>query len=74
MAEEVGNLHVLCAMGIPGQYYERGLLHPFIDYDELDPWLLEPVDPMDDRGNVRVSDRAGLGLHLDYNYIESNSV
>ena len=70
----VGNLHVLCAMGIPGQYYERGLLHPFIDYDELDPWLLEPVDPMDDRGNVRVSDRPGLGLYLDYNYIESNSV
>lgn len=70
----VGNLHVLCAMGIPGQYYERGLLHPFIDYDELDPWLLEPVDPMDDRGNVRVSDRPGLGLNLNHSYIESHSV
>ena len=23
----VGNLHVLCAMGTPGLYYERGLLH-----------------------------------------------
>ena len=29
----VGNLHVLCAMGSPGLYYERGLLHPFVDYD-----------------------------------------
>ena len=29
----VGNLHVLGAMYLPGLYYERGLLHPFIDYD-----------------------------------------
>ena len=27
----VGNLHVLGAMVSPGLYYERGLLHPFID-------------------------------------------
>ncbi len=53
---------------------ERGLLHPFIDYDELDPVALELVDPMDDRGNVRVSDRPGLGLNLNHSYIESHSV
>ncbi|NDF10155.1 MAG: DUF1810 family protein, partial [Proteobacteria bacterium] len=28
-----GNLHALCAMAWPGKYYERGLLHPFIDYE-----------------------------------------
>ena len=30
----VGNLHVLCAMGIPGEFYERGLLHPFLDREQ----------------------------------------
>ena len=34
-----GNLHVLCAIGSIGRYYERGLLHPFLDYDEPAPWL-----------------------------------
>jgi hypothetical protein len=29
----VGNLHLLGAMVSPGLYYERGLLHPFVDYD-----------------------------------------
>jgi len=27
----LGNLHVLGSMVNPGLYYERGLLHPFID-------------------------------------------
>ena len=31
-------LHVLGAMVSPGLYYERGLLHPFIDYDAPPPW------------------------------------
>ena len=35
-----------------GLYYERGLIHPFVDYDAPPPWLNEPVDPMDDEGNV----------------------
>lgn len=69
-----GNLHALCAMGIPGQYYERGLLHPFIDYDEVPPWLREPVDPMDERGLVTVSAQPGLGLHLNHAYIERHRV
>ena len=37
-----GNLHVLGAMGIPGEYYERGLLHPHVDYDAETPWLNRP--------------------------------
>ena len=28
------NIHALCAMSIPGEYYERGLLHPFVDYEQ----------------------------------------
>lgn len=66
------NLHVLCAMGIPGEYYERGLLHPFIDYEQPAPWLREIVDPMDDEGYVHVSERPGLGLDIDFDYIRDN--
>ena len=70
----VGNLHVLCAMSAPGEFYERGLLHPFIDYDQPTPWLNALVDPMDDAGYVHVSLEPGLGLDIDYDYIEANLV
>ena len=68
------NLHVLCAMGIPGLYYERGLLHPFVDYEEVPPWLEEPVDPMDDHGYVHVSERPGLGVALNEAYIREHTL
>jgi L-alanine-DL-glutamate epimerase-like enolase superfamily enzyme len=70
----VGNLHVLCAMGIPGEYYERGLLHPFLDHDEPPPWLNEPVDPMDDEGYVHISQRPGLGLDINFDYVQAHLV
>lgn len=70
----VGNLHVLCAMGIPGEYYERGLLHPFLDYEQPVPWLNEIVDPMDDEGYVHVSQRPGLGLDIARDYIREHAV
>ena len=68
----VGNLHVLCAMGIPGEFYERGLLHPFLDYERPQPWLNEIVDPMDEQGYVHVSNRPGLGLDINWDYIRAN--
>jgi len=70
----VGNLHVLCAMATPGLYYERGLLHPFIDYDATPAWLNAPVDPMDSEGNVHVSQLPGLGMDLNVDYIRDNLV
>jgi L-alanine-DL-glutamate epimerase-like enolase superfamily enzyme len=70
----VGNLHVLGAMYLPGLYYERGLLHPFIDYDEPPPWLNRPVDPMDDEGFVHISPEPGLGYDINWDYINSNLV
>ncbi|MFL5803525.1 MAG: enolase C-terminal domain-like protein [Roseiflexaceae bacterium] len=70
----VGNLHVLCAMGIPGEYYERGLLHPFLDYDKPAPWLHAPADPMDAEGYVHVSQQPGLGLEIDFDYIREHAV
>ena len=68
------NLHVLCAMSIPGEYYERGLLHPFIDYEQPAPWLKGIVDPLDDEGTVHVSQRPGLGMDVDFDYIRANLV
>jgi L-alanine-DL-glutamate epimerase-like enolase superfamily enzyme len=70
----VGNLHVLCAMSSPGLYYERGLLHPLINYDQPPPWLNAPVDPMDRDGYVQVSSRPGLGLDLNFEYIQEHLV
>lgn len=69
-----GNLQALCAMGIRGEYYERGLLHPFLDYEQPDSWLNEIVDPLDAEGNVHVSARPGLGLNVNWDYIREHRV
>ena len=68
----VGNLHVLCSMGNPGEFYERGLLHPFVDYEQPAPWLNQLVDPMDNEGYVHVSQEPGLGLDINFDYIGGN--
>jgi L-alanine-DL-glutamate epimerase-like enolase superfamily enzyme len=70
----VGNLHALGAMVSPGLYYERGLLHPFVDYDVPPPWLNELVDPMDDEGFVHISPEPGLGYNINWDYINSHRV
>jgi len=69
-----GNLHALCAMGIPGEYYERGLLHPLVDYEQPAPWLNAIADPMDDEGYVHVSQQPGLGLDINFEYIQEHRV
>lgn len=70
----VGNLHVLCAMSSPGLYYERGLLHPFVDYELPSPWLHELEDPMDQHGQVQVSQAPGLGLNINFEFIQENLI
>lgn len=69
-----GNLQCLMAMSIPGEYYERGLLHPFVDYEEPSPWLKVLDDPMDDAGFVHVSQLPGLGQDIDWHYIRAYEV
>jgi L-alanine-DL-glutamate epimerase-like enolase superfamily enzyme len=69
-----GNLTALCAMAIPGEYYERGLLHPFIDYDKVDPWLKRAVDPMDEQGYVHISQQPGLGWDFNWDYIDDHLI
>jgi len=70
----VGNLHVLGSMVSPGLYYERGLLHPFVDYDTPPPWLNALVDPMDDEGFVHISPEPGLGYDINWDYIRDNAL
>ena len=68
----IGNLHVLGAMGIEGRYYERGLLHPLLDYEVPKPWFKTIYDPIDSDGNVKIPDQPGLGWDFDFDYINSN--
>lgn len=56
------------------RWYERGLLHPFLDYEEVPAHLNSLVDPMDTDGFVHLSDRPGLGEDINFAYIEANTV
>lgn len=67
------NLHVVAAAR-NCRWYERGLLHPFLDYEEGHDYLLSLSDPMDDDGYVTVPDRPGLGEDIDFDFIENNRV
>lgn len=69
-----GNLNALGAMGIPGEMYERGLLHPFIDYDQPPGYLNSLFDPMDDEGYVHMPTRPGIGMDINFDYIRGNLV
>ena len=68
------NMHVLCAMGINGRYYERGLLHPLRDIDHPYSWQNTLYDPMDAEGYVHVPERPGLGDDINFDYIRENKV
>jgi len=67
-----GNLNVLGAMGIQGEYYERGLLHPFIDYDKPPAYLHAIIDPLDKDGNVHMPKGPGLGQEIDFAYVKKH--
>ncbi|MCL6700256.1 mandelate racemase family protein [Pseudomonas sp. T1.Ur] len=56
------------------RWYERGLLHPFLDYEEVPAHLNSIVDPMDADGYVHLSDRPGLGEDINFAYIEANTL
>ncbi len=68
-----GNL-TLCAVQKNGTWYERGLLHPFIDYDEVPEYLNARADAMDAEGYVHLPQIAGLGDDLNFDYIDNNLV
>lgn len=68
-----GNLAV--ALAVPNtSFYERGLLHPFIDYDEPREYQNRIDDEMDDEGFVHGREEPGLGQDLNWDYIDANLV
>jgi len=58
-----GNLAV-CAAVANATWYERGLLHPFIDYDPPPPYLRRIDDEMDGDGYVHLRPEPGLGQDI----------
>ncbi|MGF1474626.1 MAG: enolase C-terminal domain-like protein [Geminicoccaceae bacterium] len=68
-----GNLAVAAAIANT-TYYERGQLHPFIDYDRPKAYQNRIDDEMDQNGFVMLRDTPGLGHALDLDYIEANRV
>ncbi len=68
------NLQALGAMGIPGEYYERGLPHPSLRYGDSAPCLGELIDPMDSEGRVHISQKPGLGMEINWAFIERHKV
>ena len=68
-----GNLAV--ALAIPNtSFYERGLLHPFLDYDAPKEYQRRIDDEMDAEGYVHGRKEPGLGQDLNMDYIEANLV
>ena len=66
-----GNLAVAAA--IPNtNYYERGLLHPFLDYEQPEDYQNGIDDEMDIQGFVHCRDEVGLTQDLNLDYIEAN--
>lgn len=68
-----GNMAVVGAIQNT-MYYERGLLHPFIDYDIPRDYQNRIDDEMDSNGFVHFRDTPGLGQDLKLDYIEANLV
>jgi L-alanine-DL-glutamate epimerase-like enolase superfamily enzyme len=64
----------ICAAIKNCAWYERGLLHPFLDYDEVPAYLKSLADPMDSDGFVHLSDQPGLGEDIDFDYIAAHTV
>jgi L-alanine-DL-glutamate epimerase-like enolase superfamily enzyme len=57
---------VVCAVSRNSRWFERGLLHPFLEYDDGYDYLSGLYDPMDSEGFVHLPDRPGLGLDIDF--------
>lgn len=55
-------------------WYERGLLHPFSDYETPPAFLKQISDPMDEEGFVRSTELPGLGEDIDFDYIREHTV
>lgn len=67
-----GNLAVLGTIS-NARWYERGLLHPFIDYNIPPSYLNNIIDPMED-GMIKMPENPGLGEDINFDYINNNVI
>lgn len=65
---------ILCACAKNVGWYERGLLHPFIDYEKPPEYLKRRFDEMDEEGYVHMPQVPGVGFDLDFDYIDANLI
>ena len=67
-----GPAHLHCLAAIRNaNYFEHGLLHPEIEWMSASGFT-EPVAVPDDAGRVAVPDGPGLGVEIDWEYVEAN--
>ena len=66
------NIHLIAAMSIPGEYYEYGLIHPFLDW-AVPPYLNSPCDKFEN-GYILVPQGDGMGWDINYDYIKDNLI
>ncbi len=64
----------VCAAIKNTRWYERGLLHPFLEYDDVPAYLNRLADPMDNEGYVHLSQEPGLGEDINFDYIAAHTV
>lgn len=70
-----GAANLTACLAIPNcDWYERGLLHPFLDYDAVPSYLNSLTDPMDSEGYVHGSQLPGLGEDINFDYIAEYAV
>jgi L-alanine-DL-glutamate epimerase-like enolase superfamily enzyme len=67
-----GNLAVLGASE-SGRWYERGLLHPHVDFDEPPPHRRTIVDHMGADGMVTMPSASGLGDDWNFDYLTAHT-
>ncbi|ATU92831.1 mandelate racemase family protein [Phyllobacterium zundukense] len=65
---------IITAVSKNVRWYERGLLHPFLEYDDGFEYLNTLADPMDENGFVHLSDKPGLGEDINFDFINDNLV
>lgn len=65
-----GPAHLHCMSAIRNtNYFEDGLLHPDVEWMS-DQGFTEPVEELDDNGTIAVPDGPGLGVNIDWDFVE----
>jgi L-alanine-DL-glutamate epimerase-like enolase superfamily enzyme len=68
-----GPAHLHCMSAIRNSnYFEHGLLHPQVDWMANQGFVTD-VERIDDRGHVAVPDGPGLGVEIDWAFVERRS-